>query len=541
MNKKKLLSIVLASLGTFSPSSVQGVKRFGRMQDIKGIRGMRCIRRKRRKLNASQSGRTRLGRYGKRKVNANKVNANMVEMMERHTIYPMPNAIPPSSQGDGLSTKTKVVLGVAGALGTGLLVGGAKYAVDHLKSDGYHELIKGIPDLPGDPASYLTNPKISEAQKKAYEISNSEVEKNGGDHAKASISISSNRYSILSVRTDIEKLLDNYVYSGDKPLPDFTYEQLQNAAVKVVPKEGNINFVLCKDSDAIHLHDQDWCQDGDIVSLASQFNALESMDNKPSPVKEWCGDHTQGPQCALQSIAACKHREAAHLEGKLPDALEGVLEKCIVGGKPITSKYPHLYQNGYLEMMEITEEEDMKVFLDFLNSDILEKNMKVLMQWVKCEGTGKTQLQFFTAAPSFQNICGPLWEPDKWGKGVRERSFLFVNTCQGINKSIEFVKMVSEACVRLVKIQYKAMGQAARIISNHSGEKVRLHVSMIGAGAFNNPVKMTVPAAIEALREGLGGTDATVILHSKGKNIWADYLKNNSIYYDEVEFAKKDI
>ena len=77
---------------------------------------------------------------------------------------------------------------------------------------------------------------------------------------------------------------------------------------------------------------------------------------------------------------------------------------------------------------------------------------------------------------------------------------------------------MKEACIRLIKIQYKAMGETAKNIYNSDGGKeVRLHVSMIGVSAFKNSVKETVPNAIEALREGLDGINATVFTRQNFK------------------------
>lgn len=101
-------------------------------------------------------------------------------------------------------------------------------------------------------------------------------------------------------------------------------------------------------------------------------------------------------------------------------------------------------------MMEITDVEDMREFLAFLeNDENLLKNMKVLMQWVKCEGTGKKQLQFFTAAPSFQYESKNIW-----------------------HESSEIMNLRRKACIKLVEIQYKAMAQAAAIISPQKPEKI---------------------------------------------------------------------
>ncbi|MBR2735336.1 MAG: hypothetical protein IKE05_04000 [Clostridia bacterium] len=353
---------------------------------------------------------------------------------------------------------------------------------------------------------YLKDPCISEAQEKAFSITDN-LEKQYHDHLKVSQIVSSSRYYSDINKTPLEGGLDEDVQNGDLPLPDFTIEDMKNAKNSTVAKgEKNVRFVLYPILDALKLHQAPECQDGDIVNLASQFNALESVSNTPTAVKYWYLDKTQGPYCALQSVAATKHREAAHLQGKLTDALEEALQYCKVDGQPITEKYPNLYQGGYLEMMEITDGKDMATFLAFLeNENNLSKHMKVLMQWVKCEGTDKKQLQFFTAAPSFQSYNKNIWASNS-----------------------KLMDMRRKACVKLVELQYRAMAQAAAIMASETGKNVRLHVTMVGHGVFNNPEE-TIQVALKALNEELQGVDATVFLHSRPfqPNIWKTVNTNH--------------
>ena len=126
--------------------------------------------------------------------------------------------------------------------------------------------------------------------------------------------------------------------------------------------------------------------------------------------------------------------------------------------------------------------------------------MKVLMQWVKCEGTEKKQLQFFTAAPSFQVYSNKIWSSDSKIMDLRRK-----------------------ACVKLVEIQYRTMAQAAAIIYAESGKTVRLHVTMVGHGVFNNPHE-TVSTALKVLKEELQGVDAIVYIHNRPfkPSIWEE-------------------
>lgn len=345
---------------------------------------------------------------------------------------------------------------------------------------------------------YLIEQRISDAQEKAFKITN-DLTKKGYNNLEISYNLSSNRYFTFNP-TPLEIQLDKDVKNEDLPLPNFTVENMQKAKNNVVPNNTkNVEFVNALNINALELNKLEECQDGDIVNLASQFNALESVSNEPTAVKYWYLDRTQGPYCALQSVAATKHREAAHLQNKLTDGLKEALSHCKIDGKPITEKYPELYKNGYLEMMEITNEQDMEQFLEFVeNEKSLAKYMKVLMQWVKCEGTEKKQLQFFTAAPSFQGYSNKIWSDNSRIMNLRRK-----------------------ACIKLVEIQYRAMAQAAAIISSENGKNVRLHITMVGHGVFNNPPE-TVPAALKALKEELQGVDATVFLHNRPNypNVW---------------------
>ncbi len=346
---------------------------------------------------------------------------------------------------------------------------------------------------------YLTDAHISDAQEKAF-LTTSELAKKTPDHRVLSRDVSSDRYDPHEEKTSLESDLDEDVKNGDLPIPDFTYADMKKAKDSVVSDgKRDVKFVLYPSLDAIKLHEADECRDGDIVNLASQFNALESVSNEPTAVKWWHLDKTQGPYCALQSVAATKHREAAHLQDKLTDGLKEALQECKIDGKPITEKYPDFYKGGYLEMMQITDEKDMETFLAFLEDEKnLAKHMKVLMQWVKCEGTDKKQLQFFTAAPSFQGYSKKIW-----------------------TYKSRIMELRKKASVKLVELQYRAMAQAAAIMATESGKNIRLHVTMVGHGVFNNPDE-TVQAALNALNEELKGVDATVFLHNRPDkpNVW---------------------
>ena len=232
--------------------------------------------------------------------------------------------------------------------------------------------------------------------------------------------------------------MDEGVKNDDVPIGNFTMQDVKNAKDKTDPKsKAEVQFVLYPDLDALKMHEQAEVEDGSIVNLASQFNALESPHNRPCSVKKnWFCKKVQEPMCALQSVVGAKYREAAHLQGKLTDALEDLLKNCRVNGQPIMEKYPNFYNGGYLIPEEITDINDLEAFTSFLESNLM--NVKFLSKWVKCEGPGKKQLQVFTAGPAFSRDMKDNW-----------------------NKKDMCTKLRKKCAVMLAEAQYRALAQAA--------------------------------------------------------------------------------
>ena len=312
--------------------------------------------------------------------------------------------------------------------------------------------------------------------------------------------LSSYRNEPNSKTTKIEEIFDNACLEGDLPIGDYTLKDLDNVYEPYdKEKNGEAKFYFYNGLDALKIHNtENIFSDGNVVNLASQFNAMElPSNNYVAPVKMWPYDYTQGPRCALQSIEACKHREATQLQVKLTDALKDVLDKCISkNGEKMTGKYTSLYQNGYLQPGKITDNKDLEIFKNFICNETNIKEMKFLSQWVKCEGSEKMQLQVFSAAPNFG--CDK-----KWGISGRD-------------------KLLKECSCKLIKVQYKALAQIASMHADISGKRVGFHVTMIGNGIFNNP-EDTIGVALKALKENLEGHNVDVYLHSFRGNIWKSY------------------
>lgn len=350
-----------------------------------------------------------------------------------------------------------------------------------------------------DLSSYLKDAKISEAQNEAFKITNEKSSKISSNVA-SSDEISSDRYyevakflgeAIKVGRTEVEKKLDLAVQDGDLPIKDFTLSQINSKYLKLNKVKGKSPlFKIIKGVDALKLSES--AEDCSIVQVASQFNALESMSETSTAVKYWHYDRTQGPRASLQSVAAAKHRESADLQNKLPDAIKELLEKCRLkdGGK-ILNKYPKLYKNGYLQLLEIKSVEDLETLKDFLKNNIGE--FKFLSQWVKCERTDKKQLQVFSAAPSFQGY--------------------YVDW----NKNDEKTNLLKEICDIIVSNEYESIAKIAAIRAHETGKSVSLHLTLVGQGAFNNPSEV-MKKSLQKVKKELENTDVKVYLHGYNKN-----------------------
>lgn len=377
--------------------------------------------------------------------------------------------------------------------------------------------------------SFLSNVNIPYAQElacnKIEEISRKNVKRFKGNHLTlaGAKEISSCRLECpdFSRTTEVESILDEGIadLDGDTvdldddtvekklpPILEFKLSDLKSAKNSIkTDRNGESKFFYLQGINALDLYKSKYYTKGSVVNLASQFNALESTSDELSSVINWVRDtHTQGPMGALQAIAAAKYRESAKCMDCLLDAIEDLLQKCKVSNEQIiTDKYQNLYKNGYLKLSEIKDINDLRTFNSFLKDHVNEMNF--LSQWARCEGSEMTQLQVFTAAPSFQG------EEINW------------------ESNDERTKLLKECCITLVGAQYRALAQSAAIRSAETGENVGLHVNMVGRGAFKNPVD-TIPEALKALSDELKDQNVTVYLHYYQKeNFWEKYTKQAGI------------
>lgn len=389
---------------------------------------------------------------------------------------------------------------------------------------------------------HITNPTISPAQQYAVKFIEKYMDKdreNLEDLISVLEKVSTSRYPedhffFKPTPTELERYLDNAVKNGDLPITPFTLREIQEEKSQIDQTNQSLHkakFILPnldkngRGIDALKLYK--FAHNESIVQLASQFEALESPTKCHNSVINWPYDFTQGPKAALQSISASKHREAACLQGKLPDAIKELLDSCIVqdykgNNVPITKKYPDLYKNGYLMLEEINDNKMPKTnklinginkifFQSYKKSAVFDMsklkkhikenigNLKFLSQWVKCENTDQTQLQAFSAAPNCANLCFD-------------------------NKRNKTSNLTTEICKIIVSEQYKAIAQVAAIRAAKTGNHQSLHLTLVGQEVFHNPPEV-VKEAIKLVYEEVKDYDVSVYIHAFNQSKY-DFIRS---------------
>lgn len=290
--------------------------------------------------------------------------------------------------------------------------------------------------------------------------------------------------------THVEEQLDAIVDGGDLPIQQFTMEQIDKLKKNCIkPKNGQCSI---KDTflDALCLYR--YFKDESIVQVASQFNAMESVNSRFSPVVNWVPfDSSQGPRASVQAVTSAKQRESAYLKGKLPDMLEKLINEFKTKEKVKFSEY--FYKEGYLQLFVEERKDVLEKFLKFLKENI--GSLGFNAQWTLCGPHGKRQFQVFSAAPSFQGH-----EID-WDKD------------EGKEKN-EIKQIYREICETLVVPQYKAIAQVACIRSVLTGKRQTLVLTSVGQGFFGNP-QSVLEKAKEVVKKEVEGYNVDVIWNHK--------------------------
>lgn len=258
------------------------------------------------------------------------------------------------------------------------------------------------------------------------------------------------------------------------------------------PDSEKAHFILVNGVGISGLHRTKWGKNS-IVQLASQFNYLESTSSDITNVSSYIFDWTQGPLGAIEAAAATLHRHAAVTTSKLPHALYNVLQENV----------PSYYKNGYLTLSSPSKE-TKKLLLNNVNKNI--SKLEILPQWVICESSGSTQLQVFSAAPSFQG-----------------------------SKMPEEDSLETEICKQLVAIQYEAIAKLAVLQSILLEREIPLHLTLIGQGAFNNPPSV-IAEAFNKVANIVKGYDVKVFIHVFGDDAKNKFLqaKTDSFTFEEM-------
>lgn len=247
-----------------------------------------------------------------------------------------------------------------------------------------------------------------------------------------------------------------------------------------------------------YLHDAPLGQES-ILMVASQFDFQEAMGPFDAPVSSYINDPTQGPQAQIETLWAALHRKAAKLNNTLPHALTDILPVNLL------SKYPQLYQHGYLDLNAITDSSDKQALLTHIKANI--DKLKVLPQWAICEASGAKQLQVCCAAPSFQGRAMP--EPG----------------------SID-----DQICQAMVVAQYVATAQLAVLRSRETGQPVPLHLTMVGQGAFKNRPEV-IREAMRQVAEVVKDENVQVFVHAFSATDKANLtaqLNTGHVHYDSM-------
>jgi len=206
-----------------------------------------------------------------------------------------------------------------------------------------------------------------------------------------------------------------------------------------------------------------------IVQLASQFNFLESVGPQYSTIPEYFHDGTQGSEASLGSLAALIIRDHFFKMDAPQPIFDGL--------------HDPLYQHGYLQLWAIDQGKLPKL-LEKLKTKLL--SLRILAQWGFPElGGGHPIMQVFTAAPSYQNIERPA----EGSPGA-------------------------QICDLLVVAQYQAIAQLAVMRSLHTrSERVPLHLTLVGQGAFKNPYSV-LNNSLKAVYEIVKNHNIDVYIHS---------------------------
>jgi len=315
-----------------------------------------------------------------------------------------------------------------------------------------------------------------------------------------------NFVNLKPILEEIKNILDNInLATGNKPLQTTSIGFLNNKFLELqhISISKNPNYYLVKGVDAARFP-QSPLADNSIQQVASQFNFLESQTNQYSNITTYYNDPTQGPKASLACLSSLILRDHQY--------------------KPPTQSQPIFtigYNDGYLEPAVIyvgkpNMEKLRNEYLAHIKNKIWELN--VLAQWTQPNPSFNKNskiLQVFCAAPSFQ----------KYSESPPKGTF---------SENLTTLLVVAE---------YTAICQIAALLSTKRNENVNLHLTLVGQGAFNNPL-YTLQKAFEAVRDTLDGCNVNVFIHAydddaiqKAKNALKN-MEGTKINYSQMTSAE---
>jgi predicted NAD-dependent protein-ADP-ribosyltransferase YbiA (DUF1768 family) len=209
--------------------------------------------------------------------------------------------------------------------------------------------------------------------------------------------------------------------------------------------------------------------DNSILQVASQFNFLESPSTEYTPPSKYFRDQTQGPVASLSFPGMLVQRDCHFRKKNIQDIFRKFREP--------------IYKGGYFMPYAIPTSERNEA-LAHIKTNI--GKLKILAQSGKSfwERNDRTTIQVFTAAPSFQNSSMPS-----------------MDSADG------------KMCDILVSSQYAALGRLAALQSLAIKETVRLHLTLLGQGVFQNP-EGVLTTSFTRLLDAVKGYDVEVFVHA---------------------------
>ncbi len=206
-----------------------------------------------------------------------------------------------------------------------------------------------------------------------------------------------------------------------------------------------------------------------IIMVASQFNFLESPSSDYTPITSYIYDPTQGPAASIGMPAALFERDYAVRNKQL--AVQPLFESF---GSTV-------YKGGYFTLTNL-EPAGQTSFLARLRTDEID-TLRIFAQWGIGAFGAVPMMEVFTAAPSFQGARRPAEGTD-----------------------------AAEICTLLVARQYSAIAALAALRSTLTADRVPLHLTLVGQGAFNNPPSV-MTAAFAAVVDRVKTANVDVYFH----------------------------